>query len=75
LEVWITSHDSASNSNREPDRRLYRHLTLKRNKNRKQSCEKAWPPPIAGVSCTLTRASRLLRQKTATAAPLALSRN
>jgi hypothetical protein len=50
-------------------------LALKRNKNRTQSCEKAWPPPIAGVSRTLTRASRLLRQKTATAAPLALSRN
>jgi hypothetical protein len=30
---------------------------------------------IAAVSCTLTRASRLLRNKTATAAPLALSRN
>jgi hypothetical protein len=50
-------------------------LALKRNKNRTQSCEKAWPPPIGGVSRTLTRASRLLRQKTATAAPLALSRN
>jgi hypothetical protein len=49
--------------------------TLKRNKKRKQSCKKAWQPPIAGVSRTLTRASRLLRQKTATAAPLALSRN